>query len=293
VRNSHSQKTNGPTVRCGPNFFVIGAAKTETTRLCTLLQRHPSVAIPIKEPFYFQSVSAMAEKAQWYRSIFEDVADLPARGDGSPSYSMCGIYPGTAQRIYEFNPDARIIYAVRHPLQRIESQWRQMLSDRNVNGYLGFEHTLYKTERLIDPSLYWKQLTEYRRYFSDDQIRVGFFEEFIADERAELGACLSFLGVDPFVDIDIEDNEGRNASEGKSRRLAVADAFRTLPGYERVKRFIPQSLKTLFTYRITRPIPMTSVWTAESMKWTLSRVSDDSAALLAYAGRSEDYWLVR
>ncbi len=304
--------THGLTVRCGPNFFVIGAQRAGTTRLCELLQRHPSVSIPTKEPFYFQSVRAMAEKAQWYRSIFEDVADVPARGDGSTYYSMCGIYPGTAQRIHEFNPDARIIYMVRHPLRRIESAWVHRLSVGDValpeflsaadqerrrldlaDKQLGFEHTLYKTEVLIDPSLYWKQLAEYRRYFADDQIRIGFFEEFIADERAELRACLSFLGVDPFIDIDIDDSAARNSLEGKRQPLAVVDTVRTLPGYGRVKRFIPQRLKTLLTDRITRPIPMTPLWTAQSMEWTVSQVADDSASLLRYAGRSQDYWVLR
>ena len=297
--------TDEPTVGCGPNFFVIGARKAGTSRLCNLLQRHPSVAIPDKEPSYFQSVLAMAERAQRYPRLFEDLADVPARGDGSTMYSMCGIYPGTAQRIYEFNPDARIIYMVRHPLRRIESGWRQLLSSAgldtsdgrvaaaDINGFRGFEHTLCKTDMLIDPSLYWKQLSEYRRYFPDEQIRIGFFEEFIADESAELRACLSFLGVDPSIDIDIEDDQDRNPSEGKRQRLVAVDAIRALPGYERVKRFIPQPLKTLFTDRITRPIPITSPWTAESVEWTVSRIADDSAALLRYAGRSEDYWVLR
>ena len=295
--------TDEPTVGCGPNFFVIGARKAGTSRLYNLLQRHPSVAIPDKEPSYFQSALAMAEQAQRYRRLFENLADVPARGDGSTSNSMCGIYPGTAQRIHEFNPDARIIYMVRHPLRRIESGWRQWLSQAantpdgiepaNINGFLGFEHTLRKTDMLIDPSLYWKQLSEYRRYFPDEQIRIGFFEEFIADESAELRACLSFLGVDPSVDIDIDDDEDRNPSEGKRQRLVAVDAIRALPGYERVKRFIPQPLKTLFTDRITRPVPMTSPWTTESVEWTVSRIADDSAALLRYAGRSEDYWVLR
>jgi hypothetical protein len=243
----------------------------------------------------------MVEKAQRYRSIFQDVTDVPVRGDCSTSYSMCGVYPGTAERVYEYNPEARIIYMVRHPLRRIESEWRQWLSTpvfeqmiaSNVNAFLGFEHCLYETDMLIDPGLYWKQLSEYRRYFSDDQIRVGFFEEFIADERKELQACLSFLGLDHFIEIDVEDDEGRNPSAGKRQRLAVADGVRTLPGYERVKRFIPQPLKTLFTERITRRIPMTSVWTAESVQWTVSRLAADNASLLEYAGRSEDYWRLR
>ncbi len=294
LHNSHPRRTaDGPTVQCGPNFFVIGAQKAGTTRLCNLLQRHPSVAIPIKEPWYFDSACTMTKKAQWYRSIFEEVAHLPARGEGSPNYSACGLHPGTAQRIHEFNPDARIIYMVRHPLRRIESHWRHMLSVGDATRFRGFEHTLYETDLLIDQTLYWKQLAEYRRHFPDDQIRVGFFEEFIADERAELRECFSFLGVDPFSDIDTDDDESRNASEGKSQRLAVIDAARTLPGYKRVKWFIPQRLKTLFTDHFTRPIRMTSLWTPESADWTVSRVIDDSAALLRYAGRSEDYWLMR
>jgi hypothetical protein len=154
--------------------------------------------------------------------------------------------------------------------------WRQWLSTGDATRFQGFEDTLYKTQLLIDPSLYWKQLSEYRRYFADNQIKVGFFEDFIANERAELQAYLSFLGVDPFIDIDINDDDDRNSSEGKRQRLAVVDAFRALPGYERVKRFIPQSLKTLFTDRINRPIPTTSPWTAESVEWTVSRVADDS-----------------
>jgi hypothetical protein len=299
--------TDGPTLQGGPNFFVIGAQKAGTTRLCNLLQRHPSVAIPFKEPFHFQSARATAEKAEQYHGIFQHVAGLPARGDGTTYYSMCGIYPGTAERIFKFNPDARIIYMVRHPLRRIESAWVQWLSIGDANAIsdagsspftiadkqLGFEHTLYKTEVLIDPSLYWKQLTEYRRYFPDDQIRVGFFEDFVVDERAELQSCLSFLGVDPLIEIHMDDDEDRNASQGKRQRLAIVDTFRSRPAYKRVKRFIPRRLKTLFTDRITRPIPMTSPWTAESTKWTMARVADDSAALLAYAGRSEDYWLMQ
>jgi hypothetical protein len=300
--------TDEPTVGCGPNFFVIGAQKAGTTRLCNLLQRHPSVAIPVKEPFYFQSARVMAEKAQWYLGLFKDRADQPARGDGSPYYSMCGLYPGTAQRIHEFNADARIIYMVRHPLRRIESAWVNLLSVGDFNAVsdagsspftitdkkLGFDHTLYETEVLIDPSLYWNQLSEYRRYFPDEQIRIGFFEDFITDERAELRACLSFLGVDPSVDIDVEDDEDRNPSEGKRQRLVAVDAIRKhAVGYERVQRFIPRPLKTLFTDRITRPIPMTSPWTTESLEWTVSRIADDSAALLRYAGRSEDYWQLR
>lgn len=280
----------GPIIPYGPTFFVIGAQKAGTSRLCTLLKRHPSIAIPIWEPYYFQSQCDMEKKSEWYLRHFEAAAHKPARGDNSTHYSMCGIYPGTARRVYEFNPAARIIYMVRHPLRRIESAWRQLLSVQEVNGFLGFEHTLRKTPILIDPSLYWKQLGEYRHYFPDNQIRVGFFEDFIADERAELRACLSFLGVDPSVNIHTEDDQGRNASTAKRQRLVTVDAVRVLPGYKRIKPFIPPNVKVLFTERITRPVSMTTNWTTKSLDWAMSQISDDSTALLQYAGRKENYW---
>ncbi len=115
---------------------------------------------------------------------------------------------------------------VRHPLRRIESAWAQLLSVGDANRFIGFERTLYETETLIDASLYWKQLSEYRRYFPDEQIKIGVFEEFVTDERAELRACLEFLGIEPCADIYVEDDEARNESVGKRQRLVAADAVR-------------------------------------------------------------------
>ncbi len=45
-----------------------------------------------------------------------------------------------------------------------------------------------KTPMLLDPSLYWKQLNEYRTFFPDDQICIQFFEDFVADEATVVRA---------------------------------------------------------------------------------------------------------
>ena len=45
--------TAGCAIDNGPDFFVIGAQRAGTTRLCGLLDRHPEIAIPTKEPMFF------------------------------------------------------------------------------------------------------------------------------------------------------------------------------------------------------------------------------------------------
>jgi Sulfotransferase domain len=274
----------------GPTFFVIGAQKAGTTRLCELLNRHPQVTIPLKEPWFFDSDDAMSSKASWYQGLFDRAPLATARGDGSTTYAMLALHPGTAERLHAFNPEARIIYLVRHPIERIESAWVQLLSVGEVNGFLGFERTLTETEQLIDPSRYWRQLEEYRRYFPDDQIQIHFFEDFVIDERSVLKSCLSFLNVDASLEIDTRDDSGRNPREGKRQRLPLVDAVRALPGYERYKRAIPQFAKTLFTDHITRAVPLESPWTPEALSWARAQLAADSAAFLVHAGKPADYW---
>lgn len=278
-----------PTV--GPNFFVIGAQRSGTTRICELLSRHPQIVIPTKEPAYFQSLTDMMEKRSWYGALFSEFASVPRRGDGSTYYSMCGIFPGTAERIQRVAPEALILYFVRHPLERIESAWAQLLSVGHANSFIGFERTLRETPLLIDPSLYWRQLNEYRPLFGDGRIRLGFFEDFVRDQASELRSCFEFLGVDPAEDVfENETQQTLNATAGKRQRLRSVDAVRTMPGYPRLKRYVPGSLKALFTERITRPVPDTVTWSSSVRQWTIGRLAEDSARLLQHAGRAPDYW---
>ncbi len=277
----------------GPNFFVIGAQRAGTTRLCALLDRHPQVVIPTKEPMFFQSEKDMTAKADWYRNLFAQAGHAAARGEGSTYYSMCGIYPGTAQRLHEFNPQAKIIYLVRHPLRRIESAWVQLLSVGLANGFRGFERTLIETPLLVDPSLYWRQLSEYRNVFPDEQIHIELFDEFIAEESRVVAECLSFLELPPLSSIDIPHAHGRNASVGKRVRWPAVDSVRMIPGYERFKRFVPQSVKSLFTDRLTRPAPPNFEWSQVALEWATAQIAEDSARFLQHVGRRADYWSMR
>jgi hypothetical protein len=88
----------------------------------------------------------------------------------------------------------------------------------------------------------------------------------------------------------MDDGDGRNPSEGKRRPLGIVHAVRAIPRRDIVTRFIPDSVKDLFRERITRPTPLGSNWTSDSLRWAVSRLADDTAALLRHTGRDEDYW---
>lgn len=275
-----------------PSFFVIGAQRAGTTRLCHLLNTHPDVCIPTKEPFYFQSVEAMRDKESWYRALFEDAKPATIYGEGSTYYSMRDMYPGTAQRIHQFDPNARIVYLVRHPLRRIESAWFQLLSVRELSGVRGFKDALRRTNVLIEPTLYWKQLTAYRDLFADDQLFVRTFEDFIADEQATVRDCLRFLGVNhDFGPVGRSPSaQGRNESLGKVQPWAAVDVVKTLPGYEHLKRLIPERLRIALGGRMLKPVDALPTWDKESHEYVVELVADDSRATLESLGLPPAFW---
>lgn len=105
-----------------PDFFIAGAAKCGTTALFEYLSRHPAVFMPrIKEPKFFcpdlkTTGGVYAERD--YRALFADVPDGFLTGEASALY----LYSEVAiPRIMAFNPSARIIVMLRHPVDAAHS----------------------------------------------------------------------------------------------------------------------------------------------------------------------------
>jgi len=273
-----------------PTFFVIGAQRAGTTRLCHLLDRHPEIAIPTKEPFYFQDPAAMETKRDWYESLFANAPRASIYGEGSTYYSMCESYPGTAQRIHDFHPGAKIVYMVRHPLRRIESAWYQLLSTREIGGLKTFKHAILDSDLLIEPTLYWRQLSEYRRFFPDTQIFVGVFEDFARDEDALLRPLLRFLGVDDRIVPAADAEAAFNESASKLQPWLVVDLIKSVPGYQSFKHVVPEPMRALIGDRLQKPIRVQPAWDAELVEYVVARVGEDAHSLLEHLGLSPTHW---
>lgn len=273
-----------------PNFFVIGAEKAGTTSVCELLSQHPDVFFSHpKEPNFFTRPAGDVHSFEWYESLFTSAASYQLVGEGSTTYSKCLTYPGTAQRIASYAPDARIIYIVRQPLRRVESQWIQRRS-MSIKTPQDFSLAVRQDPVLLDASLYWQNLNAYREYFDDSRILLLFLEDMKADPVATMLACFSFLGLDPAVPLKDIDRP-RNTAEEKRADGNTLALMRRVPMFTRLRdQFVPHSFRRMFKTFMTKPIGERPQWDVATRNWFIEQIAADNARLLEYAGKPPNFW---
>src|SRR5277367_2845210 len=140
-----------------PNFFIIGAAKAATTSLSSLLGAHPQAGIVQgKEPHFFSYDQVY--KLGWpkYLTLFKHCRDKKAIGDASTSYSRIRYHPSVVERIRAQVPEARIIYMVRHPLQRMESAYVEHLATPGGLVFASINDAVKRLPMIVDSSRYWE-----------------------------------------------------------------------------------------------------------------------------------------
>jgi len=113
-----------------PNFIIIGAQKCGTTSLHHYLDQHDEIVMSkVKELNFFNEELNWSKGLKWYEAHFQGEGKM--RGEASPHYTNYPMSPGVAKRMKEIVPDAKIIYLVRDPVERLISAY---LDD--VKGYL-------------------------------------------------------------------------------------------------------------------------------------------------------------
>ena len=268
-----------------PNFLVIGAMKSATTTLWEGLRSHPQIFMPSrKEAWFFSRDDIFAEGWGWYEALFSEANAELAIGEASTCYTKQKTYPKAAPRIAEHLPEAKLIYIVRHPLERIESHWRHFLLRSHTVTF----DDLVRTSDAIDVSCYWRQISAYRDHFSDDRILVVFFDDLIKDPGEVFERCFRFLGVDPsLTSVDPElamHVSNTRRVDGQLIRLA-----RKLPGFKSAKRAMPRISKTIGN-TLRSPMPDHPAWSAELRRQVVDQIRDDTALFLRHYGKPADWW---
>jgi len=184
-----------------PNAIVVGAGKAGSTSLHNYLNAHPQVfGSEQKELMYFTRF--LDKGAAWYQSHFPLQDGVEVYFESTPQYSFRDEFPGVPQRIFDYNPDMKILYIVREPLSRIVSHfnhWARTQSER----YSDLETSLKKPGHrkfFVDRTRYHYQLMAYLDVFPSDQVRVVFLEELRGQFERALNEVFEFLGVSPVAD---------------------------------------------------------------------------------------------
>lgn len=210
-----------------PNFFLIGAAKAGTTALHRYLSGHPEVSMSEpKEPHFFAPGAGPPHRRVTDRAAYEELfsPSAPARGEASTSYSMHPRWPGVPARIRALVPDARFVYLVRDPVERLQAWFSQLQvpggSAADFESWIGDLHDPMNWK--VATGRYMNQIREYTNEFPADRILVVDHDDLLHDRRSALREVFGFLGVD--VGFWDDAFEAIHNASSTQRRLSVHGA---------------------------------------------------------------------
>lgn len=283
-----------------PNFMIIGSAKCGTTSLAFSLGTHPEVFMcEPKEPHFFSRDENYIKGASWYESLFNQSGSAKMRGEASTNYTMKEAYPECLPRIVSYSTDLKLIYIVRHPLDRIASLWAQYRltwSRPEQRVHHNFSRALHTHKKLlVDSANYLSQIDSYRQFFPDNQIHVIFFEDFTQNPLYEIQQCFQFLEVDPTF-IPPAAVTHLNKTDGSQKMQSpLHSKLRSMPPYRALTNVLPAPLKSgikslkpinqMFTLPHHKP-----KWDSASLDWAAALLVEPSLMFLDRYDKPKDFW---
>lgn len=289
-----------------PNFMVIGAPKCGTTTLCDQLGSHPDVFMSDpKEPHYFGRTDP-ALTWDRYLALFARARNERAIGEGSTSYTRPDINRAAAEAIKSVMPDGKLIYMVRDPVRRLESDWRMRVHEgwRSESINSAVRNAIAHGDRplvprevdaelrwqrlLLTQGAYWSNLSEYRRLFTDDQILVVFLEDFSRSPQSELARCFEHLGVDPrAVPTEVR---ALNRGEDHRRDGTIARFVRERLPFQQLRAMTPEWAVRMAKSVLTTAAVARVEWDPRVRREAAEWFSDDSRRFLEFYGKPADFW---
>jgi hypothetical protein len=203
-----------------PNFFIVGAPKCGTTALSLYLREHPQVFVTDpKEPQYFvrhiyarygpQGPPEHLASMEAYLSLYDGAgANHIAVGEATSTYLQS---KRAIESLAKFNPDAKVVCMVRHPVELARSwhgqefwegeevetdfarAWR--LQDLRSKGQ-ALDHDPLRPVLLqyCRVASIGSQLETVLAHFPAEQVKIILLEEMAADPAAVYCDTLDFLG---------------------------------------------------------------------------------------------------
>lgn len=175
-----------------PNFLVIGAQRSGTTLLYTMLTAHPEVFVPQwrKEIHYFDRYYDRG--VAWYAGFFPEsqASHFRAIGELTPDYLSV---PEVPARIHALLPECRLVVLLRNPVKRAFSGY--LHHRRSFNERRSFEAFLEDHPEAVERGFYHRQLMRYLEFFPRTALLVLVYEELIRDPEPVLEQLRAFLGL--------------------------------------------------------------------------------------------------
>ncbi|MEK6271807.1 MAG: sulfotransferase [Actinomycetota bacterium] len=229
-----------------PDLVVVGGLKCGTTSLHHYLNLHPEVEMSRpKELNFFVAELNWPLGPEWYASHFSGRASV--RGESSPHYTNRPRFEGVAERMRSVVADARLVYMVRDPIDRMLSHYLHNLGggydNRTLADAFADPESAYVTR-----SRYFFQLEPYLEEFGPERIEIVGREELKRDRPSTMRRVFAFLGVDPGFSSTQFEREWETGTAKGGGRFRLMDRAVRLPGLRAVDRNfdrLPEPLRWL------------------------------------------------
>jgi hypothetical protein len=299
-----------------PDFLIIGAAKAGTTTLYKYLCRHPQIYQPVKqdtvyvpqkpysykEPNFFGCDDNYAKGIEYYALLFNRVQDHQLCGEASTDYTKYPQFPNSAARIAHHLPDVKLIYIMRHPVERAYSYYIHL--GRGSKYKETFEEHIHRTSISLDGSNYMLQIEQYLKFFPREAFLFLLMDDLIKKPEQILFQVCEFLGIDDTVDLIERDpiggiaaNQRRELLEG-IRRSKVTSPLRAIPGMTTMASLFPQAWRD-HVYRFLKETPygktvsqqyIPQPMRPETRQLLLARFREPNQRLAEFLNRDLSHW---
>ena len=297
-----SRRPELPYAMARPTFLIIGAMKCGTSSLHYYLRQHPEIQMPVfKElnffsgppgDFPYPAGSRRIETLAKYEKLFDPA--IKVRGEASPNYTVYPQRAGVPERIKDLIPGAKLIYLVRDPVARTVSQYQLHVSSvgerRSLSDALGDlldPYSLYTC-----PSFYAKQLDQYLRWFSQENILVIDQADLLRSRQSTLREIFTFLSVDDsFISPQFQE-EMNTSKEHRSHSVfdVIIERARTSP-LIRLPRGLRVFLRRSVENLVSRPLEPPTL--TDDLRDRLKNLyADDVQRFRELTGKTFSIWSV-
>ncbi len=132
------------------DFVIIGFPRCGTTALNAWLRTSPQIIMPEYEPGFFYHEDHQVRIEKWLAKNMKNIPDNNFFcGEKTPGYVLNPPEIQPMKRIYEYNPNIRLICCIRHPIQELHSFYNLRVLDFRSGETHGIDPSAYTFPGLI------------------------------------------------------------------------------------------------------------------------------------------------
>ena len=213
------------------DFVGVGAAKAGTSWISAVLDAHPQVCMGKnkeldyfleKMPLYMQQQLGTTETkmrpkgVDWLKKQFTHCQPDQLKGEYSPRYFND---PGSPRLIHDHNPDCKLIFNFRNPVDAVWSFYHHYRVFHPVD--ISFEEAFESMPEGRAYFTYINWIVRWLEYFPREQIHVILMDDIKEDREQVYRDLCEYLEIDP-VELDVVQKQVNPAKQIRSKKLLRA-----------------------------------------------------------------------